>query len=623
MHPRIFIFCLLIPLLVAGSSARASWQNFGSYSAADFLNAHVGLVAYSDSAGPVERVVDNSFSVVFRRHVTQIAIQDSNRAWATDGDSLYLGTEQWYAWKTILGQPSLTLVRATPSTLFVYSNGYLYTTVGDTMLTAVQGIRQWDSVTAIDYLSESRLIAVSIFNDDPQQSSVYLSTDGGADWNLVLSGVGNAASVFADRAHGLVFIGGDTLRVSGDSGVTWSAVVPPPEFGIYSFTGQVYGANDCSGTFYFANSVIYGTNTDILRSQDGGNTFEGVGPTPFIIWEGPATKGWVFDRGSTVFWGLLDPTKEFDIVSSYDGVDGLISDSVYSALAISVDTISDTLCAVSSVPFKVSVASSVCTGVQIDAITVVHSSGNISNSVRPVVLFGNGTTFSLTYSGKSPGEDSIVLRLLFHSLEWGFEEHIDFPVTAFSATMPALLEVPDSLSFGEIPLFTSERRTLAITNPGCATLIIDSVVSSNPSVFSLSQLPFPLYVKRGATTNIGVTFSPVTAGPALEALELGSSAGHTFIELEGSGESVAAVSDQQPDKISVFPDPATSYINVLGVDDGAPYAMTDVLGRNVQSGIIQGHSISLSPLPEGIYMLRCSPEGATQPSSVRILISRK
>ena len=183
MRPRIFIAWLLVffsAALLRNDSATASWSNFGFYNAADFYDPHLGLVGINSSpTGLIERMVDTNFTVVAAIASTQIAIQDSNRAWATNGDSLYLGTSGWTSWKSILGQPSITIVRATPAALFVYSNGNLYRTVGDTMLTAVQGIASGDSITAMDYLSASRLVAVS-YSNTYFSFNIYLSTDSGA-----------------------------------------------------------------------------------------------------------------------------------------------------------------------------------------------------------------------------------------------------------------------------------------------------------------------------------------------------------------------------------------------------------------------------------------------------------
>jgi hypothetical protein len=213
-----------------------------------------------------------------------------------------------------------------------------------------------------------------------------------------------------------------------------------------------------------------------------------------------------------------------------------------------------------------------------------------------------------------------MLRLLFHSLEWGFKEHVDFPILAYSVSSPAKLISTDSLQFGDVPLDTSERRSFQITNSGCSLLQIDSLVSSNPAVFSLPSLKFPFNMKRDSTANIFVTFSPRTIGVALESLELGTNAGHEFIELEGQGVKVTDAVDDESVKrtgIEIYPNPATTIFYVHGANVGASYALIDVLGRIAQRGFLEGQTISVLSLPEGMYLLKC---GA---NTERVIISPK
>ncbi len=612
MRPRIFILWFLLCLSAASmpiAPVRASWNNIGDYTTADFYNAHLGLVATDGQHALVQRVVDGTLTGVFATSVSQIAIQDSDRAWATDGDSLYLGTNQWSSWQTVLGHEDLTLVRATPSGLFVYSDSDLYATVGDTMLVKVKGIPHGDSITAMDYLSPLILIAVSSTNG-------YLSTDGGASWALVKSKMKGVASVFADTAHHLVFTGGDNLRVSPDSGISWNVVVPPEEFGIANFLGQVFGSRDCSGTFYISNVTNNGTVANLFRSQDDGITFENVSAASFP----PIIKGWAFDRGSTVVLGYSVDLDELAYSISYNGGDGLIPDSVGTALKVAADTIYDTICKVSSEPFAVFVSSSICTGVRIDGISVVKSKGAILTNITPQTLFGNEARFLLSYAGINPGADSIVLSLSFHSLEWGFPEHIDFPVIAFSTSPPAVLASTDSLQFGDVTVRTSKRLSLQIANHGCAVLRVDSLVSSNPVIFALPQLSFPLSVSGHDSINIPVTYSPASVGPSLESIELGTSAGHTFIELEGRGTEAAAVledGDPSSGVFGVFPNPGSSAITINGVERGVNFEILDLLGRTALRGIWDGESITTSSLPDGMYFLKCC--GMAE----RVIISRK
>ena len=56
---------------------------------------------------------------------------------------------------------------------------------------------------------------------------------------------------------------------------------------------------------------------------------------------------------------------------------------------------------------------------------------------------------------------------------------------------------------------------------------------------------------------------------------------------------------------------------VRGEDEGASYEMTDLLGRIVQSGFLNGQTIPISSVPVGMYLLRCGDRTA------RVVISQK
>ena len=573
---------------------------------------------WSGIQGLIERVVDSTFTGVFVAPVTQIAIQDSDRAWATDGDSLYTGTNAWHNWQTtfvdsVLTGAPLTLVKATPTTLFIYSHRVLYwTTTGDTLIPA-NGIFYDDSITAMDYVSDSLLIAVS-------SNYIFRSTDGGKNWTDVYSTMKGCASVFVDTAHHLIFTGGDNLRESTDSGMTWNIIVPPAEFDYTNFGGQVFGARDCSGAFYISTGSTNGSNLDIMRSQDGGNTFESAGQNPIPSFQGITDKAWVFDRGSTIYWGSMNYPSGLDISITHNGADGLISDSVASAISVAADTIFDTLCSSGFMPLDLSVSSSICTGVRIDSISIVHASGKINVAIVPHTLFGNQTTFTLSYSATNLGFDSIMLRILMHSLEWGFKEHVDVSIPAYVVSSPPELVSSDSLQFGNVKLGMQARHSLLISNSGCSSLRIDSLVSSNSTVFAVPSLSFPVYLAGDSTAKIPITFSPARAGDALESLELGTNAGHTFIELEGTGVASVSVVDMDganPEVFAVFPNPANTMLYLSGVEEGTYYTLFDLLGRSVQTGFVSSPMISVASLTEGTYVLKCGSH------TERIIISRQ
>src|SRR5581483_2738652 len=421
------------------------------------------------------RVSDTVFNPVFLKPVSAIDIQNTDVAWATDGDTLYIGTGRWSAWHPTAIDTSFThgilaLVRATTDRVFLYSDSELYFSIaGDTLLPTT-GIVRGDSIVAIDYFSSKELLAVSAGN-------IYRSIDGGVTWNVVRSYMSRCASIFVDTAHRLAWVGGDTLFESSDRGLSWNAVLPPLQFALGTFSGQVFGAHDCSGAFYITNGDRNGSNGDIMRSRDAGLTFEDAGPSPSE--NGLLVRGaWTFDRGSTLYWWASFGFGYGSLFVSHNGADGLVPDSVASAMRVRADTIVDTICTSNSVPLFIHISSSICTGVRIDSISILHARGTIVRAIDPQTLFGNSADIALRYSASNIGTDPIVLRLWFHSLEWKFREHADFGAVAIAVTLPPELSIADSLNFGTVEVGRSRAMTLRIQDSGCSVLRIDSIVSS-------------------------------------------------------------------------------------------------------------------------------------------------
>jgi hypothetical protein len=115
---------------------------------------------------------------------------------------------------------------------------------------------------------------------------------------------------------------------------------------------------------------------------------------------------------------------------------------------------------------------------------------------------------------------------------------------------------------------------------------------------------------------------PTAAGEAIESIELGTSAGHKFIELVGTGvtQPVSVVEDSESTTLQIFPNPASGVLYVRNVLAGTKYEIRDLLGRIITSGILESNEdeISTAFLRDGIYVLKV--DGA---ALERIIISRK
>jgi hypothetical protein len=304
---------------------------------------------------------------------------------------------------------------------------------------------------------------------------------------------------------------------------------------------------------------------------------------------------------------------------SHDGINGMIKDSVRSAISVQAPDIIDTICS-KAVTMAILVRSSVCTGVRVDSISVLRSSGTVAKKITPKTLTGDSAEFQLTYAGRAPGTDSIALRIWFHSLEWGLKESADVQLLSQNIAAAAVLDAPAKLDFGEVHVDSMRQLTLQITNTGCLPLRIDSLASSAPALFSITSQPYPIHIGKDTTRKITVTFAPQTRGAFLESIELGSNAGHRFIELTGSGvlEEQGSVDDQPTVKLAVYPNPSSDRIDVRGLARASTINVRDLIGRTWFEATPQESSTSIpvSDIPPGLYVLHAGDQ------TVRIIIAR-
>jgi hypothetical protein len=606
-------FGLALCLIISGGDlARAKWKLLDprTITAMDFLPTGTGLTGIGGAGTTIEKwdAAGHNGVQITTGTVTSILVIDSTTGWATvKNDGLYRGTKGWTEWNKQLAGNNIRLLLATRSFVFVVDGKTLKFSTDGNSFTNCAGILATDTVAGVDYLDDMNLVAAA-------GSTVYRTSNGGADWTATSAITAGARSVYIDRFTGLTMVGGDPVLQSKDGAQTWK----PCSSLFDSVQGQVVGAHDCSGVFYVAPIYQRGS---FLRSQSHAQFFQEAGPANFasIRFMHICT----FDRGATMFW--LDSSGTLS--ESTDGVNGTITTNVIQWVTVSADTgITSSICGNGTTTFGIHVNYLDCVPLFVDSITVLRTTG-IFNRTGSLGSIANGQVLTINYSyrAKLLGLDSAVLRLWTRSSQSGISEYRDFSVVPRGVSMPAhVMLKTNKLNFGQVKVDSTKQQSLVVYSDGCESLRIDSLVSSNPTLFAIDTKTFPIILKSGDSVKFNVRFTPTAETPYLEALELGTSAGHTFINVAGAGTQTASVGASSVQaQFALFPNPARGFLSIELPDKTSrirEIVVRDVMGRVTMTSSVTTNArvmLDVSALAAGEYIVQVtSNKSATTEAGV-------
>lgn len=576
----LYTLCLTLAALVRfAGSADAQPAGGKPIRLVDYLNASSGIVEYQDSIGSVYKFTrDGQVYILPIRAASQIAIQDSDVAWATMGKELFRGDKGWTRW---------TFVDSNYTHLFVgCANGQLFFNDADTLRSATSagisldtGIVFGDRYRALDYLSNKELYILT-------DQRLYESTDGGHYWVPVYQASGEG--LFADRAHRLMYLGAP-LRMSRDLGRTWKVIPDTTQFPFIPLRGRVIGSHDCTGTFYVTAA---GNIADLFRFSDDGY-FHDIGVHTLK----PTAR--VFDGGAIVY-GLTTG-------DSFTGVDGNLSDSAAPQLVVTSDTMDADLCAARRDSLHVRIASRTCLPISIDSVELISATGALGASVTRRRLEGSSTVISIPYIPHASGTDTVKMQLRVHAVEGrGYNEFVPATAIVDVHAAAALLSAPKAIDCGRALIDSTTTRTFVVRNTGCDKLTIDSIVSSQPSLFAVSTVALPHTIANGDSLSVSVMYSPHRSGQDLESIEIGSDGGHRFITLTGEGVERLAVEQSLPDQRPASDPTIVNRTLRIRTERTGIVEVVDLLGITRRAWQLEAgeHSLGLDVLPAGVYILR-------------------
>lgn len=592
MHKVIFlvILCCALP-----STAHSKWEVLSENVTAFDMQANgKGLVAYGPPGFFLEKRTPTSNEGVLSSMtpITSVDVVSDDLAYIIIRDSgLYRGNSGWTKWTKIDLTWNARILLALSNMLIVQQGVKLLHYDGGRLREAQLQLNpaNQDTFIAMDYDSDTNLYAATT-------SSIYSSNDRGRNWQLVHAFGFDVTSLYIDRYNDRMYVGGVELHVSDNDGQSWKAI---PFTSIGQTTGgNVYGAPDCSGAFYITPAVD--KRPDILGSKSQGLFIQAVGTSPRMTYSQPV-RFLTFHRGRTVYW--QEPNLHLYV--SHDGIDGSVPDSTAFHFIIEPATsIVHEVCTGGTTAFTVDYENTDCATIFLDSFQQLSGKGKVTLSNTPFEV-RTEAEIVYHYSHTTGGRDTVRLRNWIHLDQVGKREFKDFTIIVNNLSEPPELDLSQlDIDFGQLKVDSNGTRSIEIFNLGCDTLRVDSIVSSNPAVFRVAPKTYPLKIGRGGKTAVTIEFKPGEEGDFLDALEIGTNAGHRYVSLFGSGrkDPVLGVdrgsSEQQ---LVIYPNPATSAINV---SKAGVYRIHDNLGGLIVAGsTAEGATIEIAALSAGSYWL--------------------
>ena len=116
----------------------------------------------------------------------------------------------------------------------------------------------------------------------------------------------------------------------------------------------------------------------------------------------------------------------------------------------------------------------------------------------------------------------------------------DLSTGPFRIRLPQLTADPTDYDFGGVNPETTVQHTLALSNPGEATIVVTSITSSNPRFWPGRT---SVSIAAGGADTVGLYYRPTAVQPDTAQVTLNSAQGATPVQLRGHGLPPVGVED--------------------------------------------------------------------------------
>ena len=178
------------------------------------------------------------------------------------------------------------------------------------------------------------------------------------------------------------------------------------------------------------------------------------------------------------------------------------------------------------------------TSISISQVSVTGTGFSVSGINPPVTLTaGQSTSFSVSFTPASSGAKTGTVTVT----STASNPTLNIPLSGTGTTPGTLVSNPTSLSFGNVPVSTTQTLSETITNAGGSSATISQVAASGTG-FSVSGISTPVTLNAGQSVTFSVSFTPPSAGAVTGDVTITSNASDpTFVvPLSGTGTATAA-----------------------------------------------------------------------------------
>lgn len=163
---------------------------------------------------------------------------------------------------------------------------------------------------------------------------------------------------------------------------------------------------------------------------------------------------------------------------------------------------------------------------------------SVSGLATPkTILAGASTTLTVKFSPTSTGLSTGYIAISSNATN----SSVRYSVSGTGVTPGTLAATPSGVSFGSVPIGTTNTQTVQLKNTGGSALTIssDSLLGTGYSVSGLAS-SLPLTLQAGQTTGITMAFAPGATGSVTGSLTLKSTAANQSLALALTGTGVSA-----------------------------------------------------------------------------------